>query len=69
MERKKIRIDPPLYLASMTLPCWRCGANMPAVGLVAPNVPGTEGSVCILSDIAELPDSVLSFIRKQFPTF
>jgi len=42
---------------------------MPAVGLIAANVPGTEGEVCTLSDIRRLPPTVLAFIQKRFPTF
>ncbi|MBI4483196.1 MAG: hypothetical protein HY652_09925 [Acidobacteria bacterium] len=42
---------------------------MPAVGLVASNVPEAQGEICILSDIRELPGSVLNFVRKRFPTF
>jgi ribosomal protein S27E len=67
--RKKTRIDPPLYLASTTISCWRCGADMPVVGLIAPNVPEAAGEVCTPFDITELPDVVLSFIQKRFPTF
>lgn len=63
------RIDPPLNLASTTIACWRCGADMPAVAIIASNVPGTEGSVCILSDILSLPVGVRAFIQKRFPTF
>jgi hypothetical protein len=64
-----IRIDPPLYLASTTVACWRCGAAMPAVALVAPNVPDADGEACVLSEVRELPESVLSFIQARFPTF
>jgi len=63
------RINPPLYLASTTITCRYCKAAMHAVALIAPNVPETEGDVCILCDITELPDSVLSFIQSRFPTF
>lgn len=64
-----IRIDPPLYLASTMICCWRCGADMPVVALIAPNVPETEGTVCILSDVRELPSSVLAFVQRRFSTF
>jgi len=69
MNDRKTRIEPPLYLASTTISCWRCGADMPAVCLIAPRVPETEGEVCILSDIMDLPALVLSFIQKRFPSF
>jgi hypothetical protein len=69
MEDEESRIDPPLYLASTTISCWRCRSNMPAVGLIAPNVSYADGEVCILSDITDLPTPVLTFIQGRFPTF
>ncbi len=69
MDDQKTTINPPLFLASTTIACWRCGADMPAVGLIAPKVPDNEDEVCILSDITELPPSVLAFVQKRFPTF
>jgi len=69
MHDEPTRINPPLFLASTVIGCWHCGADMPAVALVAPNVPETEGTVCILSDIRQLPQSVLTFIHNRFPTF
>jgi len=69
MDDEKTTINPPLYLASTTISCWRCDADMPAVGLIAPKVADTEDEVCILSDISELPISVLTFVQKRFPTF
>ena len=69
MDRGVTRIDPPLYLASTTIACWRCGADMPAVAIIAPKVPGTEGTVCILSDIQSLPGKIRAFIQKRFPAF
>ena len=64
-----MRIDPPLYVAHTTIGCWRCGVRMPAVALIAPNIRDAEGSVCILSEITELPYEVLSFVQKRFPSF
>ena len=69
MDDGKTTINPPLYLASTTISCWRCGVGMPAVALIAPKIPGTEGEVCILSDVTALPESVLAFIQKRFPSF
>ena len=71
MDNQKTQINPPLYLASATISCWRCGADMPVICLVAPNVPGieTEGEVCILSKITELPTSLFEFMQKRFSTF
>ncbi|MBN2495433.1 MAG: hypothetical protein JXR96_12635 [Deltaproteobacteria bacterium] len=42
---------------------------MPALAIIAPNVPETEGTVCILSDIRSLPGKIRAFIQKRFPTF
>lgn len=69
MDDRKKKINPPLYLASTTISCWRCGAEMRVVGLVAPKVPDMEDEVCILSDIIELPVPVIDFIQKRFPNF
>jgi hypothetical protein len=69
VDNRKTQINPPLYLASTMISCWRCRADMPAVGLIAPNVPETENEVCILSDITELPASVLAFVQNRFPSF
>ena len=69
MHDDSIRIDPPLYLAHTMISCWRCGAAMPALALVAPNVAETEGGICILSEVQQLPESVLQFVRQRFPSF
>ncbi len=69
MLDEPVTVDPPLYLAGATVGCWRCGAPMPVVALLAPNVPGAEGEPCLLSAIRELPPAVLSFIQSRFPTF
>jgi hypothetical protein len=65
----RFRIDPPLYLAHTMVSCWRCGAKMPALALVAPNVAEADGEICILSEIEELPEAVLHFVRNRFPSF
>lgn len=64
-----MRINPPLYLAHTMISCWRCGAKMPALALVAPNMAEADGEVCILSEIEELPQVVLQFVRTCFPSF
>jgi hypothetical protein len=63
------RIDSPLYLASTVIACWRCGAHMPAVAVIAANVADAEGTICIVSDIHDLPQPILAFIQSRFPTF
>ena len=69
MNIDRTRIDPPLYLASTTIDCWRCAADMPAVAIVAPKVAGAHGDVCVLADIRSLPGKVRGFIQKRFPSF
>ena len=65
----KLKINPPLYLIGKKISCWRCEAKMPAVALLAPNVEDTDNQICILSDIYDLPNEVLSFIQQRVPTF
>ena len=69
MFEELIEINPPLFIASMIICCWRCGADMPVMSIIAPNVTDTEGAVCILSEIQELPRAILAFIQDRFPTF
>ena len=69
MHDGSIRIDPPLYEAHTMISCWRCRGHMPVIALVAPNVPEAEGEVCILSQVEELPEVVLRFVRNHFPSF
>jgi hypothetical protein len=69
MHDDSIRIDPPLYLAHTMVSCWRCGAKMTALALIAPNVAEAAGEICILSEIAELPKAVLQFVGTRFPSF
>ena len=68
MYDDRIRVEPPLHVASTMIVCWRCGADMPAVSLIAPNIPETEGEICVLSNIRELPPPVLRWIQQRFPT-
>jgi hypothetical protein len=42
---------------------------MPALALIAPNVAGADGEICILSAIEELPKAVLQFVGNRFPSF
>jgi hypothetical protein len=49
--------------------CWRCGADMPAIALIAPNVPETEREIFVLLNIRQLPPQVLKWIRQRFPMF
>lgn len=82
MEEFGLKVSPPLYLVGKKVDCWKCGARMPAVALVAPNVEGMYGDdagedqdgdedeeVCVLSDIVALPQNVLEYLQQRVPTF
>jgi len=69
MDDGRLTIEPPVYLIGKMYSCWRCGARMPVVALLAPKVDGTQGEVCILSEIRQLPDVVLAYIQGRVPTF
>lgn len=69
MDNAPVQIEPPLYLVSSPTECWRCGADMRVVALLAPNICGGDVGPALLSNITELPASVLSYIQKHFPTF
>lgn len=64
-----MQIRPPVYLVSKTIACWKCREDMPAVAIIAPNVFKEDGQVCILSNIQSLPENLLMFIKKRFPSF
>ena len=42
---------------------------MPALALVAPKVAEAEGEICLVSEVEQLPEAVLQFVRKRFPSF
>ena len=69
MEDDRLKILPPLYLVGMKVHCWKCQKRMPVVAILAPNIEGTEEEVCILSDIAGLPNDVLGYIQRRVPPF
>ena len=69
MDNENLKINPPLYMIGRKTACWRCGAIMPVIALLAPKVDDTEDQVCILSGIDDIPKEVLSFIQSKVPTF
>ena len=79
MEEHGLKVLPPLYLVGKKIDCWKCGARMPAVALVAPNVEGMydgededggeNDEICVLSDIVKLPTNVLEYLQQRVPTF
>ena len=69
MDNDKLTIDPPIYLVGKMYSCWRCGAKMPVVSILAPKVQDADEEICILSEITQLPDFVLGYIQGRVPTF
>jgi len=69
MNDDKLKINPPLYMIGMKVSCWRCNSRMTVIALLAPNVDDTEDQVCILSNIENIPEKILSFIQSKVPTF
>lgn len=68
-ENGVIRIEPPLFIASTLISCWKCGSSMQVVTLLAPNVPEMKGEVCLLSGIKSLPTEIATFIQQKHPGF
>lgn len=56
-------------MIGMKIWCWRCNSKMPVIALLAPNIEGAEGKICLLSDITKIPTDILSYIQKRVPTF
>ncbi len=69
MNNNKLEITPPLYMVGKKIFCWKCQAKMPVITLLAPKVEGTEGEICLLGKIRELPNVILSYITNRVPTF
>jgi hypothetical protein len=65
----KLNIQPPLFLASTTIECWRCGTDMPVACLIAPNIEGLENEIYVLCYVTKLPGDVLNFINRYFPYY
>lgn len=65
----KLKVSAPLYLIGKKVPCWRCNSRMPVVALLAPHVADSDGQICLLSNIEEMPSEILPFIQKRVPTF
>jgi hypothetical protein len=42
---------------------------MSAVALLAPHVERTDNQICVLSNVLELPEEVISYVQKRVPTF
>ena len=56
-------------MIGLKLPCWRCGAKMSVIALLAPNVEDAHGETCILGKVEDIPGNILSFIQKRVPTY
>jgi len=69
MDNDKLKINSPLYMIGRKASCWRCGAKMSVIALLAPKVDDTEDQVCIFSGIENIPKKILSLIQSKVPTF
>jgi hypothetical protein len=69
MDDGSLTRSAPLDMTGMKIECWKCGARMPVVALVAPEVEGTDHEVCVLADIVSLPKDVLGYVQSRVPTF
>lgn len=56
-------------MVGIKTPCWKCGARMTVIGLLAPNVKDVHPEVAMLSNIEYIPKDLLSLIQKRVPTF
>lgn len=67
---EKLRIKSAIYLAQTEINCWNCRKEMTVLGLLAPTVLNAEDdAVCILSNIKELPEKLLTQIQSVNPNF
>ena len=77
IEEKVLKVSPPLYLVGKKIDCWKCGARISAVALVAQRVDGINNDedvsedeeVYVLTDIVALPPIILKYLKKRVPTF
>lgn len=69
MDDDRIQLDPPIHLVAGKANCWRCGATMPVVAILCENVKAPDEGPYILSNTAELPRELTTFIQDRFPTF
>jgi hypothetical protein len=60
---------PPVYPVHSTTACWKCGAQQPVAAILAVNVEGAGGEVCIFSGVTRLPPDLLAYVRKRRPTY
>jgi len=65
----KLIVNPPIYLASTEIDCWKCKSKMTAVAIIAPNIPEAEGEIGILSDVSLLPEYLVEEIQKLHPNY
>ena len=65
----RIQLDPPLHLIVGETTCWRCDATMHVAAILCENVGAADEGPFILSNIAELPPELTTFIQKRYPTF
>ena len=69
MDDDRFQLDPPIHLVVGETGCWRCGASMPVVAILCENVESPEEGPYILSDTVELPQELMVFIQRRYPTY
>ena len=70
MNDGRLQLDPPLHLVTGEIGCWRCGAVMPVVAILCENAEGPEDiGPYILSNTAELPHVLITFVQRRCPTY
>ena len=69
MDDDRFQLDPPLHLVTGQTGCWRCGATMPVVAILCENIAAADEGPYILSNTAELPAELTTFIQRRCPTY
>lgn len=76
MSENTIKIASPVYLLRSSEPCWKCGANQEVVALATMRVIEDleeqfedENEPIILSNISDMPEEILDYIRSISPNF
>ena len=69
MDDDRFQLDPPIHLVTGETGCWRCGAAMPVVAILCENVEAPDEGPYILSNTAELPPELTTFIQRRCPTY
>ncbi|MBP86964.1 MAG: hypothetical protein CMJ64_09635 [Planctomycetaceae bacterium] len=69
MDDDRFQLDPPIHLVTGEAGCWRCGGAMPVVAILCENVEAQDEGPYILSNTAEPPAELTTFIQRRCPTY